>query len=352
MKKSNFIFYFLLAISLVFTACKKEEEVTPLGKYEGGVLVVNEGSFGDGDGSISFLSNADQITNSIFKAENDQIAGGIIQALKVHNGQAVIITNKADQIILANAQDFKKTSIISQADLVNPIDFAGVGGKGYVSQWGKSQGTFPNLTYPDAAIRVIDMANGTISKTISLSAQPQGVLAYNNKVYVALQGGDKIAVINTSTDEVESTITVARGPSRMVLDANNKIWVLCTSGNFVRVNPADNSVETTITGVKVAGFNEKLAINQTKDKIYYLSPAPFPATEVEVFALDITATAAPTNAFVKGTSFYGIGVAPDGTIYIANSSAFQGSGKIERYKADGTKIDEITAGRGTSGFVF
>ncbi|EAY27565.1 YncE family protein [Microscilla marina] len=348
MKKSNFVFYILLAVSLVFTACKKQETPVPLGKYEGGVLVVNEGSFGDADGSISFLSADDKITNNIFKAENEQIVGGIIQALRVHDSYAVIVTNSADKVIVANAKDFKKQHTITDAAMVNPVDFAGVGNKGYVSQWGKTD----FVTYPDAALKVIDLAAGTITKTIALEAKPQGVLAYNGKVYVALEGSDKIAVVNASTDAVETTIVVAKGPSRMVLDANNKIWAICTSGNMVRIDPADNSIEATISGIKVAGFNEKVATNPAKDKIYYLAPAPWPATDVEVFVLDITATAAPTTSLIKGNNFYGVGVAANGNIYIGNSAAFQGVGKIERYKADGTKIDEMEAGRGTSNFVF
>lgn len=348
MKKSNFALYVLLIVSLIFTACKKQEAPVPLGKYEGGVLIVNEGNFGDADGSVSFLSADDKITNNIFKAENEQIVGGTIQALRLHDSYAVMVTNSADKVIVANAKDFKKQHIISDEVMVNPIDFAGVGNKGYVSQWGKTD----FVTYPNAAIKVIDLVAGTITKTIALEAKPQGVLAHNGKVYVALEGSEKVVVINPDTDAVEASITVAKGPSRMVVDANNKIWVMCTSGNLVRINPADNSVEATISGVKSAGFNEKIAINSSKDKIYYLAPAPWPSADVEVFAFDISATTAPTAALIKGTNFYGIGVAKDGNIYIGNSAAFQGTGKVERYKADGTKIDEMEAGRGTSNFVF
>ena len=42
MKKQNIVFYVLLAISVVFTACKKDEAVIPLGKYEGGVLGIRK----------------------------------------------------------------------------------------------------------------------------------------------------------------------------------------------------------------------------------------------------------------------------------------------------------------------
>ncbi|HAS43219.1 MAG TPA: hypothetical protein DCS93_22255 [Microscillaceae bacterium] len=350
MKKQNLLLYVLLAISVAFTACKKDD-VVPLGKYQGGVLVVNEGSFGDGDGSISFLSITDQtITNAIFNAENSQNIGGIVQNLKIHENKAIAITNKADQIIIANATDFKKISIISQADLVNPINFAGVGNKGYVTQWGA---TTDFVNYPDAAVRVVDLDAGTITKTIALDAQPQGILAYNNKIYVALQGSDKIVVINPSTDAIEATITVAAGPSNLGVDANGKIWAMCTSGNFVRINPGDNTVEATISGIKVNFFNEKFTFNKDKTKILYLSPAPFPSTDTEIFAMDITATAAPTTAFITGNNFYGLGVSPDDdVIYVANSAAFQGNGKVERYKADGSKLDEFSAGRGTSNFVF
>lgn len=346
MRKSNFVFYVLLAVSLVFTACKKQETVVPLGKYEGGVLILNEGNHGDADGSISFLSADGTLTNNIFKAENGQIVGGTIQSLRIYDTYAVMVTNDANQVVIAHAKDFKKTSIITDETMVNPIDFAGVGTKGYVTQWGA---TTDFVNYPDAAIKVIDITAGTVTKTIALSAKPQGILAYNNKVYVALEGSDKIAVINPSTDAIETNITTAAKPSRMVLDANNKIWVMCGSGNMVRINPADNTVETTISGIKVQGFNEKLAINAAKDKIYYLSPTTWPSAEV--YALDITATTAPTTALTSGSGFYGIGATND-MIYVANAAAFQGIGKIERYKTDGTKVDEFEAGRGTSGFVF
>jgi len=349
MKKQYLLLYILLAISVVFTACKKDD-VVPLGKYQGGVLVVNEGSFTDGDGSISFFSIADQtMTNTIFNIENSQNIGGIVQSLTIHEDKAIIVTNKADQIIIANATDFKRVTTIAQADLVSPIYFAGIGNKGYVTEWGA---TTDFVNYPDAAVRVVDLNAGTITKTIALDAQPQGILAHNNKIYVALQGSDKIVVIDPSTDAIEASITVARGPSNLGVDANGKIWAMCTSGNFVRINPSDNTVEATIPGIQVNAFNEKFAFNKDKTKILYVA-ATFPSTDVKIFSMDITATTAPTTALITGDGFYGIGVSPiDDVIYVANAAGFRGNGKVERYNSDGTKIDEFDARRNTSNFVF
>jgi hypothetical protein len=61
------------------------------------------------------------------------------------------------------------------------------------------------------------------------------------------------------------------------------------------------------------------------------------------------------DTFIENTSaiaFYGIGVAPDGDVYIADSKGFQSLGSVYVYDQMGSEKEEFEVGRGPNGFVF
>ena len=56
------------------------------------------------------------------------------------------------------------------------------------------------------------------------------MLLFNNKVYACRPDTNFILQINASTNSIEDTIFVGKGPSSLVLDNNNKLWVLSSGG--------------------------------------------------------------------------------------------------------------------------
>ena len=161
-----------------------------------------------------------------------------------------------------------------------------------------------------------------------------------------------LTIFDATDDQVETDIDVSSGPDRMVIDMNGDIWVICNSGSIEVIDTETNAIEKTIANVQVTGFNEKMIINDARDKIYYLSSSGWPDYNTSVYTLGLDAEDAPSEPLLSGTNYYGIGISNEGILYVGDANAFQGNGFVYRYSLDGTEIDQFPAGRGPNGFLF
>lgn len=346
-------YYLFISLSLFLTACDDESETPvtpePQGKYSNGFFILNEGNFSDGDGSITFFNYDTEATEQrIYQTENNLPLGGIAQNMKLHNGKAYVVTNRAGQLLILDAASFVEEAVLT--GLTSPFDFAAVGDKGYLSVWGSSNDF---VTYPEAHILVLDLNTNQTIKTIEVGQRVAGMLAHDDYIYAALEEGNEILRIDPNTDAVVTRIETPQGPSKMVVGADNKIWALCTSGAFVRLNTAGTSVEQTITGISSLGYNEKLAINPEGTVLYWIA-SNFSAGTGAVFSMGTTATEAPAAPlFLTNYLPYGIGINPeDGLLYIGEGDFAATEGTVYRYSSTGISEGELEAGRAPSGFVF
>ncbi|MGI9542960.1 MAG: DUF5074 domain-containing protein, partial [Cyclobacteriaceae bacterium] len=314
--KLNLSLWLLTCVGLLMVGCQTDDTPTPM-TSEPDVIVVNEGNFGDADGSFStFNSATGAVATQAFQEENGTAINALIQNVVEHQGTIFATTNSADKLEIFDASTFISTATISSG-LTTPYDFAASGLKGYVSNWGTFNGT--TFVYEGGFIAVIDLRDYTITKQIGRAVRPQGLLVASDKLYVANVDGSSVSVFDAVNDEFIIDITVANNPDRMVLDGNDKIWVLCNSGNLVRIDPQTDQVETIITGIQASGFNEKMITNRTRDKLYYLSSTGFDPSTGAVYEFDISATSAPITPLATGNNFYGIGLDPDDNIlYVSN----------------------------------
>ncbi|WP_448520078.1 DUF5074 domain-containing protein [Rhodoflexus sp.] len=342
-------FSWLLIWLLFLAACSSDKENVPAGKYDNGVIIVNEGNFSDSDGELSFWNRAtQQATQQIFQAENQRPFAGIIQSVRLHNNRLYAVANRADKVEVLEAGSMKSVATISDAGrMINPQDFAAVGNRGFVTCWGPFSPTFSR---DNPALVVLDLQSNQIVNSLRLPAFPQGILAANSKIFVALAGARNVAVINPETAQIEASIEVLQSPQRLLLDANNRIWVI-GGGGFTRINPNTNQVEATIASSATVRPNGKATMNADRTRIYFLVGGF--NTPQSVYELPITATSLPSTPIFSQNNIYGIGCDPqDGSIWLADSNAFQGNGTIIRIRPDGTRIGTIPAGRGPNGFLF
>jgi len=342
--KKFYSYFFWLSISLlgVMSACTPTSEPQPLGFYEQGVFVVNEGNFSDGNGSLSFWRpDSNIVRNQVYEAENGLTnLGGIIQHARKHQGKLYLVTNASDRILVANAFTLKEEAVISNNSLVNPFDFAAIGNQGFVSQWGATDFS----SFPDGAVKVIDLNTNTISATIEVGERVMGILAFQNNIYAASATGNEVLVINPDTRSITARIP-APSATRIVADVNGKLWVLCSNATMLRINPANNSVEATFNDVPCSFFNEKMVYHNRN--LYFIDGSN------AVYKMSIDATSAPTEAFITAPfNVYGLGVNPaNGDIYVGEAR-FNAIGQVQIYNSNGTSLINFTAGIGPSGFVF
>jgi DNA-binding beta-propeller fold protein YncE len=185
-----------------------------------------------------------------------------------------------------------------------------------------------------------------------LDDRPENLLVYDDKVYVALEGGTSVAVIDPATLAIDE-ITVPAGPSNMVVDDLGMIWVLCTSGSLIEIDPSTASTGVSIDGLTTAGYREKLSIDGTGNYLYFLAGGNDSFTGLtKVYKVDLRSQ--QVDPIIEdGVALYGLGINPEsGHIYLGDSNAFQSTGTAFIYNSSGSKLDEFSTGIGPKGFLF
>lgn len=349
--KKQFLRFSILSFCVVylFSCNPKTEEAKPVA---GSVYVVCEGNFLSSNGSICIFNESTKQTQvDVFKDKNGVGLGDVVQSLNFIGDKAYIVVNNSNKIEIVDALSFESKASIK--NLALPRNLAKVSdSKAYVTEY---------VSYGEnGRISVIDLSTNTITKTISLGLLPEQLFVYGSKVLVSNNGENTISVINASTDAIEKTITVTGAPSGMVKDANGKLWILCSgikkynpdystdlvnseAGALVRVNLENFEVEKTIAFSNKADSPDRLVINATGNKLYYLNNG--------VFEFDISSTNLNSVPFAA-RNFYGLGIeAKSGLIY-TGTYGFSSNQKLIRYNTSGSALDSAEVGIGPRGFVF
>lgn len=346
MKNFKLSYIYVLALVVIASACKKKEEV-PRGEYATGVIVINEGNFGDADGSFGFFDpSTETSTQDIYEKSNDETVSGLFQSIFTYEDKSYLIDQTGHKIVVVEAETFKYIATISE-DLYTPRYMTVTNGKGYVSNWGPYDN---NWQLPDSYIAVIDLTTYTVSNSINTANGIEGMITVDNMVYAAASGSNEVQVIDPEKDEIVNGFETPFGPRLFAEDANGRLWVLCNdyvTSNLVKIDITNQTISASF---EIAGGAKSIDVNGSGSKIYYLS-APWGAPTA-IYAVDNSATFAPQEPIISGDSFYGFGVEPsDETIYVGLST-FTGNGTIVRYNSDGTELDNFAAGRNPNGFEF
>ena len=340
---------FALAIT-VLASCKKDniDDIYVAGNYEDGYFVTNEGNFGTGNGSISFVDEYGAVENDVFASINSFALGDVVQSMNIINDNAYILVNGSSKIEVASVDSMYSVATI---DAVSPRYIAKVNdNKAYVTDWGIN------------GVQVIDLLTNTISSTIACGTGPEGITVANGFAYVCNVGGwgldNTVSVINTTTDAVETTLTVGDKPNSVVVDVNGAVWVLTggfteydddwnvvseTAGNLVKI--VNNTIEETYA-FALGNHPQDLVIDDAGTTLYYSDGSWSKA----VYAFDVNDTELPTTALID-KSFYGLGV-HGGYVYGTDAVDFTQSGWSYKYTADGTIIDSVQVGIIPGGYCF
>ena len=306
------------------------------------VLVVNEGNFGWGVGSISLYDpSSGGVIEDYYKQQNNNATlGNVCESITKYNNSYYIVMNNSNKIVVVNSSDFIKTATINGFNsprYILPITY----NKAYVSD------LYAN------SIQIVDLNSNSISGSIPfINGTEQMVLIYN-KAFVTCSNSNYCYVINTTTNAITDSINVGKGNSSICIDKNAKVWVLSSGntgasqvGRLSRIDPITLQVEQSLN-FSSSESPYKLCINKTRDTLYYLNNG--------VYQYVISSTILPSSAFINQGSklYYGLGVNPkDYSIYVADAIDYVQKSKIEIYKPNGSFIANFNAGVISNGFMF
>lgn len=363
--KNPFSTCFRPALALAFSglllaSCEpKHDPVTPTPPSGTGtnVYVINEGALNKSTASVTLLNKTTKaVTADIFLATNGRALGDVAQSMTIYNNYGYLVVNNSNKIEVVTLPDFKSVATIN--GLVQPRYMVTAGTKGYVTEW---------LSATAGRVSVIDLTTNTITGTIPTGRNPEKLVYSNGTIYVPDSDENTVDIIDASRDNVTGAVLVADGPSSLVADKNDNVWILC--GGITRYGGAPNypvlsSTPGALFRMKSGGLPvpqvrlpfatgdspSKLRISPAGDQLYY-------TLNGSEYRMDVTATALPTTPlirrnFSKLTAFYGFDIDPkDNTLYVLDAS-FSAASKLIRYRADGMAIDSFSTGIGSNGAAF
>lgn len=358
--KKTFDLFTLLILSVFLIACKKDkkEDSSVSVDYSHGVLISNEGSFSSGTGTITYFDrNSKEVSQDIFKKENNFPLGNLVQSVSVAGDKTYIVVNNSQKVEVVNSSSFLSVGTITS--LEQPRYFLGVNSsKGYITQWGDGS---------KGELKVVDLSSYSIMKTVDIGKGSDRMLFSGDNVLVCNAGGynpssfdpvndSSISVINTQTDNLIQRIHVGYNPSGIVKDMNGDLWIVCqgindynnTSNNrpgcLARIDGSTFTVELTLP-FSTNDLGVRLTINSAGDKIYY-------AYSGAVYEMSIAESVLPTAPIINRT-FYALGYDPY-TQYIYGSDAgnFNSNGYVLRYQESGAIVDSFMVGIGPGNILF
>ncbi|WP_396895187.1 YncE family protein [Mycolicibacterium sp.] len=175
----------------------------------------------------------------------------------------------------------------------------------------------------DGTVSVIDAATNTVTGTITVGAQPNGVAvnAATGCVYVANQGDGTVSVIDAATNTVTGTITVGAQPNGVAVNAATGCVYVANQGDgtVLVIDAATNTVTGTITVGQSADW---VAVNPVTGYVY-VTHTEAPSAPAEPSSGKVSVIDAATNTVIGtvtvGQSAAAVVLNPaTGDIYVAD----------------------------------
>ncbi|MCC6838673.1 MAG: hypothetical protein IT230_00795 [Flavobacteriales bacterium] len=334
----------LLLLIAAFSACRKDrpqepEEPNSVGGAHG-VYILNEGNFNWGNAGVSYFDKqTGTVVEDLFEPANGMALGDVLQSMEIDDGKGYLVLNNSGKVVEVDTAGFTVTATIN--GLTSPRYLLPVGqGKAYVTD------LYAN------AISIVDLDAHTVTGSIPCPGWTEELVLAQGKAFVTNKNRPFVYVVDTASDQLVDSIAVSRGGNSIVEDAQGKLWVACTGGAgtppaLFRMDPTSLQVEASFPFSSSSASPWRLITSADRTALLFLNEG--------VYRMAIADGALPGIPLIPadGRNFYGLGVDPaDGTVYVSDAIDYAQRGRVFRFQADGTALDDFLAGRIPCGFVF
>lgn len=343
MKKINYLCVLMFS-AILFGSCSDDNDTPdePLGDYENGYFVTNEGPFQNGSGTITFIGGDGMVSQNVYNQVNGEDLGNIVNAMTIEGDKAYIVVNNSHRVVVVNRYTMEKEAIIDGEDIDNPRHFVAVDGKGFISNWGDP------FDSGDDFITVISLESNSVLDKISVEEGPEQMIVSGNKLFVCLQGGygsnNKVVVIDTSNNSILDTIEVGDVPESIVTDSKGYLWVLCsgqpaytgneTPGFLYKIDPSDYSFST----MEFETVQHPSLLNSELGALFY-------ALDGKVYEIDEDASELPADAIDGLDGFFYSMLVDGGQLYATDAKDFSSEGDLKVFDVkSGTRLETIGTG--------
>lgn len=320
-----------------------------------GLFITNEGNFSYGGASLSYYQpESKHLENEVFQRANAMRLGDVAQSMVVRNGIGWVVVNNSHAIFAIDTETFREVGRITDLPSPRYICFAS-DEKAYVSQIDSDRIIIINPRSFEITGEIVCPMT-----THYRTGSTEQMVMVGDYLYVVCWSYQKrILKIDTRTDKIVSHNDIGVQPKSIVVDKNQKLWVVSDGGfegnvigyepsRLYRIDPESLEVEREFelgrnSRGDVTRSASRLKINDKGDRLYWIDGG--------VWRMSIDATELPSEPFVSPTSdggrslYYALGVAPDcEEIYVGDALDYQQRSIIRRYSHEGELLDSFTAG--------
>jgi DNA-binding beta-propeller fold protein YncE len=353
------LFYILIGVFGLF-ACSESPVDTVFFDFTGnrGVYIVNQGNFMYGNSSLSFYDPVTKrVVNHVFQARNGAPLGDVAQSMSIWNNLGFVVVNNSGKIYVIDSRTAEYQGSITGLSSPRYIHFV------------NSQKAYITDLYA-RKITIIDPSTFRITGEIPVSNSKsefnqhptEKMIQYKNLVFTNCWSYDnKILVIDTNTDQLIDSIEVFKQPNSLVIDKDNKIWVL-TDGGFegspygyerpglLKIDAETREIERTFR-FALGEHPHSLCLNAGKDSLLFLNRHVWKmAASDKKLQEQPFITSANTNLY---GGFYSLAIDPSNSeIYVGDAIDHAQNGLVRRFSTSGKLVDEFKVGISPGGFTF
>lgn len=332
---------------LTLFSCKKDkpEPIVETESLDNCMLVLCEGLYQQNNSEVSYINMLDgSVSNDFFFQRTAREMGDTGNDMIRHGGKIYIAVNASSTLEIMNALTFesiKQISMIENSQAKQPRFIAANGSNVYVSCY-------------DGHVDVLDTATLSITSSILVGPNPDGMVVSNGKLYVSNSGGlnypnldSTVSVIDLSTNSELYKLNVGLNPGDIEADGNGNVFVVCRGdymsnpSSLVQIDATNDVVsnEFTIQVTEIAPF--------TSGKLL-LAYNDFSGSSNHVGVFDIASGALSNSQFLdltNVTSVYDIQYFPIiDKIYLCDAMNFSNTGYVHVFDSNGSFITNYHVG--------
>lgn len=195
-----------------------------------GFYLLNEGNMSMNKASLDFMDyETGAYTRNVFSQANPDLVGGlgdVGNAMGIYGTKLYVVINGSNKLEVLDADTGAR---LKQIDIDNPRYLTFYKGKAYLSSY---LGSIGDASAPNGIVVEIDTTSLKITRRVEVGRQPEEIVAYNDKIYVANSGGysppdyeSTVSVIDIPAFTETKRIEVAINLHRLKIDAEGDLYV-------------------------------------------------------------------------------------------------------------------------------
>ena len=301
------------------------------------ILVLSEGNFTKGNSDLCAINvESDQVSQDVFRAVNNgRPLGDVGQSMAIINDKIYAVLNNSAKIEVFDAKTYKQeATILDKEKQISPR---------YIAKLSDKQALVTNM---HNKMILINLESNTIEKYIPTERATEQLVVVGTKVFIASGASILVADVN-NLETLRKIEASAGGSSKLVVDKNNKIWVIGSNG-LQCIHPATETVIKTIPlgDIRISSFAVRLETDATKSKLYFNGSKD---NTDYIFAVAIDATAMPETALFElkkeqVKTLYNIGISSEGFVYICDALDYSQRGLLHKFDTKGELLKSYTVG--------